>query len=57
MNARFEVAVGDSIAVVKILHGREKLNIFVNDVEQKATESTCEFQNFPWFFGWLNLVA
>lgn len=45
MNARFEVTVGDSHVQVKVLHGREILNIFVDHVQQKATESTCKYQH------------
>lgn len=43
MNARFEITVGDSTVVVRILHGRKNLRAFVNNIEQKATENTCKF--------------
>lgn len=44
MNTRFEVKVEDSLVVVNILHGREKLNVFVDHVQQKATERMCKYQ-------------
>lgn len=43
MNARCEVVVGDSNVVVKILHGREKVHVFINEVKQNASENTCKF--------------
>lgn len=46
MNAKFEITVGHSLVGVKILRGREMVRVFVNDVEQNATEYTCKFINW-----------
>lgn len=50
MNAKCEVTVGDSFVVVKILHGQEKVRVFINDVEQNATENTCKCHHEGIFF-------
>lgn len=40
---RCEITVDTSFVVVNILRGRNNVRVFVNDVEQIATEKICEF--------------
>lgn len=43
MSAKCEISVGDAFVVVNILHGREMVRVFINDVEQDAPENSCKF--------------
>lgn len=47
MGARCEISVKNDFVLVKVLHGRQMVRVFVNDIEQTATEDTCKFITMP----------